>query len=99
MTTLHIINSLPMMRSCLQQCLSVIQKNDAIILIENAVIAAKKNNQNEELIKNNKNVFVLQADLKARAIKPDQIINNVELVDYSGFVKLTVKYNNTLTWS
>ncbi len=99
MSTLHIINSSPMMRSSLQTSLSVLQKNDAIILIENAVIAAKKNNQNEDLIKATENVFVLQADLKARAIKADQIINNVELVDYSDFVKLTVKYNNTLTWS
>ena len=87
------------MRSSLQSCLRVIQKDDAIILIEDAVIAAKKDGQTERLINDITNVFVLEPDLKARGIKPDQLIQGIEPVDYNGFVKLTVKYNGVQTWS
>ena len=87
------------MRSSLQSCLRVIQNNDAIILIEDAVIAAKKDGHTETLIKNTMNIFVLEPDLKARGIKPDQLIQGIEPVDYNGFVKLTVKYNGVQTWS
>ena len=87
------------MRSTLQSCLRIIQKNDAIILIEDAVIVAKKDCHTEVLIKNVMNIFVLEPDLKARGIKPDQLIQGVEPVDYKGFVKLTVEYNGVQTWS
>lgn len=90
------------MRSSLQSCLRITQKDSAIILIEDAVIAAKKDGQLEELIKNSCQkikYFVLEPDLKARGIKTDQLIKGIELVDYNGFVKLTVKYNGVQTWS
>ena len=87
------------MRSSLQSCLRIIQKNDAIILIEDAVISAKKDCQTEMLINKTMNVFVLEPDLKARGIKPDQIIQGIKPVDYKGFVKLTVKYDGVQTWS
>lgn len=99
MPTIHIINRSPTMRSSLQSCLRVIQKDDAIILIEDAVIAAKKNSQTEKLIKNVLDVFVLEPDIKARGIQIDQLIQGIELVDYNRFVNLTVKYNGIQTWS
>jgi len=99
MPMLHILNRSPNMRSSLQSCLRVIQKSDAIILIEDAVIAAKKDNHTEAFINNAMNVFVLEPDLKARGIQADQVIQGIELVDYKGFVKLTVKYNGVQTWS
>ena len=102
MSILHIINSSPAMHSSLQSCLRVIQKDSAIILIEDAVIAAKKDCHTDQLIKDyckKINLFVLEPDIKARGIKSDQLIQGVELVDYDGFVRLTVKYEGTQTWS
>ena len=98
MATLHIINASPLAKTSLQSCLRVIKKNDAIILIEDAVITAKKNN-GEMLFKESIRFFVLEPDLKARGIKTEQIIQGVETVDYNGFVKLTVKYYGVQTWS
>lgn len=84
------------MQSSLQSCFRVIQKNDAIILIEDAVITVM-NKGHMDLIKNK--LFVLEPDLKARGIKIDQITEGVSLVDYNEFVKLTVKYDNVQTWN
>ncbi len=102
MAILHIINTSPMLQNALQSCLRTAQKDSAIILIEDAVIAAKKNSHTETLIKNameHSFVFVLEPDLKARGVKPEQIILGIEPVDYNGFVKLTVKYSGVQTWS
>ena len=102
MSILHIINTSPSMRTSLQSCLRVAQKDNAIILIENAVIAAKNNCHTDQLIKDaleKSKLFVLEPDLKARGINSDQLIQGIELVDHSGFVKLTVRFDGVQTWS
>lgn len=102
MSTLHIINTSPNMRSALQSCLRIIHENDGIIFIEDAVIAAKKNTPAVELIKEKilaKKCFFLKPDLEARGIKEESITQGIKLVDYNGFVKLTTEFDRTQTWN
>ncbi len=100
MSNLHIINSSPDRGTSLKSCLRVVQNGDAIILIEDAVIVAKKESQTEILINNiTTKLFVLEPDLKARGIRSDQVIEGIELVSYNDFVKFTVKYNSIQTWN
>lgn len=102
MTLLHIINTSPAMRSSLQSCLRVAQKHHAILLIEDAVIAARKNSATESIIESvlqRCKVYVLEPDLLARGIKTQQIITGIELVDYPGFVQLTVDYSGVQSWN
>lgn len=97
MSTLHIINNTG---SALDSCLRLIQKNSAILLIEDGVLAVIKNSESsEKLIPPiaNQKVYVLEPDLKARGIT--QIIDGVEKVDYDNFVKLTVEYNGVQSWT
>jgi len=90
------------MHSSLQSCLRVAQKDSAIILIEDAVIAAKQGSHTDQLIKDileKIKLFVLDPDVKARGIKSNQLVQGVEPVGHDGFVRLTVKYEGTQTWS
>ena len=101
MSILHIISTSPTMRSSLQSCLRVAQKGNAIIFIEDAVMAVKKECV-DELINNalgRIKLYVLKPDLKARGIKSDQLIEGIVSVDYHEFVRLTVKYDRVQTWS
>ena len=102
MSTLHIINTSSTSSSSLQSCLRGIQKDSAVILIEDAVIIAKEEGQSDQQIKNTLqklNWFVLEPDLKARGIKTEDIIEGIKPVNYQAFVKLAVKYDRTQTWS
>lgn len=102
MAILHIINTSPAMQSSLQSCLRVAQKNSAILLIEDAVIAARKNSVTAPLIEtalHNFKLYVLEPDLLARGIKTQEIITGIEPVSYPGFVNLTVEYSGVQSWN
>lgn len=97
MTTLHLINN---SSNALQSCLRIAQKDSAILLIEDAVMAVTKNSDLSEQIKNylaENKVYVLEPDLKARGIS--RVIEGIEKIDYDGFVKLTVEYSGVQSWT
>ncbi|HFQ15029.1 MAG TPA: sulfurtransferase complex subunit TusB [Rhodobacteraceae bacterium] len=96
---LHIVNKSPFERQALENCLSVATKGSAILLIEDGVYAALKNTPSgEKLGASSKDlkIFVLGPDLAARGV--DQVIEGAEVVDYGGFVDLTVEYSPVQSW-
>lgn len=69
---------------------------DALILIENGVYAISKYSTSEYLSAEDRApVFAVEADVLARGMSTDE---NIELVDYAGFVRLCTLYDKVVTW-
>lgn len=95
---LHIVNKSPYMKGSLESCIRVAQKDDPILLIEDAVLGAAAGGGIESLIQGamkDHQIYALGADLMARGI--DGLTPGVKVVDYGGFVEL-VEQHRTMTW-
>ena len=91
---LHTINKSPYEKNSLQTCLRVAPEKSKILFIEDGVYAALKNTDFEENILEGQKVhkfYVLEPDLKARGLDIKSLIPNIDIIDYKGFVKLTVE--------
>ena len=101
MSTLHVVNKSPFERNALKSCIEHLGESDAVILIEDAVVAAKSGSVVMPLMQNALKkipVYVLGADLAARAIKQEDVIAGMKLVDYHEFVELATRHQCTQSW-
>ncbi len=101
MSMLHIVNKSPFDKASFNSCLNHAKAGDSIIMIEDAAVGAIANSSfsdNIEQALKDKKLYVLGGDLSARGISHERIINDVEIVDYSGFVDLTIKNQTTQSW-
>ncbi len=102
MATLHTVNKSAFERNSLHSCLSVCKSDASVLLIEDAVIAALQNTSVSEKI--NKAVasgiqfFALHEDIRARGLPEQRIMDNVTLVDYTGFVNLVTENDRVQNW-
>ncbi len=99
---LHIIKKSPYESSALKDAVNYINQNDdVVLLIEDGIYAAKKGGKFEELLKNltqKNSVYCLLADIKARGIQENELLENIKIIDYKGFVEKVVEHN-PMTWS
>lgn len=73
----------------------------AIVLLEDAVYAVCSNTDVIEQLKQRPpdvRVFALRADLEARGIANDELLPDVEIIDYDGFVTLACQYDKVQAW-
>ena len=100
MSTLHTVNKSSYDRNSLETCVSLTTKGSEVILIEDGVYSAVKGGNKASVIENagDINFYVLSADIKARGIDESRLIDGVKVVDYSGFVELTVKNDKVSSW-
>jgi len=89
MAMLHIVNKSPYETSTMESCLNHAKEGDTVLLIEDAVYAAMKGGRAAN---------ALSADLKARGIGEDRIVEGTEVVDYGGFVDLVEANDKTQSW-
>tara|TARA_Y100000817_G_C16494192_1_gene383798 strand:- start:216 stop:518 length:303 start_codon:yes stop_codon:yes gene_type:complete len=98
---LHTINKSPFEKNTLETCLRLVDSGSSILYLEDGVYAAVKNTKFEqkitESIKTIK-MYVLEPDLKARGLDKSSLITNIEVIDYQGFVKLTVENEKIQNW-
>ena len=97
---LHIVNKSPAERSTLDSCLRVAQPDGAILLIEDAVYAATRGNEEEAKLRDALSrfkVYALAPDLEARGMG-DRVMEGVATVDYGGFVDLVTEHRNCQSW-
>ncbi len=87
MKTLFILNN----PTNLSACLEAIAKEDALLLIEDAVIIARKNIEYKHI-----SLFALKEDLIARGINNTDA--SWELINYGKFVELTLAFDKSVTW-
>ena len=96
---LHTVNKSSFERNSLQSCLNAIDGTSVILLIEDGVISAAKNNNSSMIadLAAQGRVYALQGDVEARGISA-KLADNIKLVDYSGFVDLVVEHGTAVSW-
>lgn len=97
---LHTVNKSPSERNALDSCLRHARAGDAILLIEDGVYAALRDSlctpRMQEALQSLR-VYALRPDVEARGIEA-KLLERIELVDYGGFVDLTVEYSPVMAW-
>jgi len=97
---LHIINKSPFQTSTLDSCLRMAQPGHALLLSEDGIYAATAGSSTEARLRQactTLKVYALKPDMDARGVT-DKLIEGVTLVDYGGFVDLTVEYKTSHSW-
>ncbi|PHS78581.1 MAG: sulfurtransferase complex subunit TusB [Rhodospirillaceae bacterium] len=98
---LHTVNKSPFDRNSLDSCLRLAKKGSAILLIEDGVIAAMSGTAESSKLEGalaDHSVFVLGPDLQARGLDASKLIEGISVVDYGGFVDLTVEHGTVQSW-
>lgn len=101
MSTLHTVNKSPFDRNSLASCLDHLLPGDAVLLVEDGVVGARKGASSAgRLAAATKEcaVYVLAPDLAARGMKEEHLIEGAKLVDYDGFVDLVAANDRTQAW-
>jgi tRNA 2-thiouridine synthesizing protein B len=101
MAVLHTINKSPFERHALTACLRVAQPGAGVLLIEDGVYAVRCGTKMADIVREamrSLSFYALGPDLQARGVMPEQVINGVRIVDYDGFVDLTIEYHCVQAW-
>ncbi len=101
MSTLHTVNKSPFERSAFISALNHLKPGDAVLMIEDGVVGARKGSAFAGPLENaakSCSVFVLGPDLAARGIRENDVIQGAKLVDYGGFVDLVTTHHRTQAW-
>ena len=101
MSVLHIVNKSPFDRNALDSCLRLARPDSGILLIEDGVYALRPGTDAAQRLQQAMDahrVYALQADMQARGLADNAVIDGVELVDYDGFVRLATEYDKTQSW-
>ena len=98
---LHTINKSPFEKDSLKTCLRYAEKGSSVLFIEDAVYACTRGTIFEKQISDNHgniSFYVLGPDLEARGLDNSNLTNNIEIIDYKGFVKLVADNEKTQNW-
>lgn len=98
---LHTVNKSPFEKNSLKTCLRLSKPGSSILLIEDGVYGALKGSEIGASVSEHmqdRHVYVLGPDLKARGIDQEKLIDGVEVVDYDGFVKLAAEASKVQSW-
>lgn len=101
MATLHTVNKSPFERNALDSCLRMALDGSGLLFLEDGVYAAIKGTAAEKKVGDaagRMKVYVLGPDLKARGMDAANVVDGVEVVDYAGFVDLTVSHDTVQAW-
>ena len=99
MMILHTVNKSPLTHSGFTDCLNSCAQGSSIILIEDGVYAAVKQQETEHLLGLAPGVklYALEADIIARGLA-DQLLETVTITNDSGFVKLVTEHDTVVSW-
>lgn len=93
---LHVLNASPA-SSAFQDCKSVIQSGDALVLMGDGVYAALDGTRaHGELLRSGVQVYVLQSDATAAGVASRS--GAMAFIDMDGFVTLTERFSRQLCW-
>ena len=95
-TCLHIVSTSMQRSDALARAVSLAQPADAILLIEDGVLALSDPDRCLAPF-NGKRVYVLQPDAEARGMTAAHQAS-LTAVDYDGFVSLTTQFTKTVSW-
>jgi len=98
---LHLVNYSTSGSESFRRCLSRVAQGDSLLLIENGVCLAIKGAETApelEQALTNISVFALGLDLEARGFTSQQLLVGVEIISYSGFVRLAADNSPIQSW-
>jgi tRNA 2-thiouridine synthesizing protein B len=101
MPTLHTVNKSPFERGSMASCFAHLVEGDAILLIEDGVVGARKGTAFAATLQQKRAgcaIYVLGPDLAARGMAPQDLVEGIEIVDYGGFVELATQNARVCTW-
>ncbi len=100
MSILHTVNKSTYERDTLEACVRLATKGASVLLIEDGVYSAMSGGKKSSVIENAKDLsfYVLGPDIKARGLSEDRLIDGIKVVDYKGFVELTVTNDTVSAW-
>lgn len=101
MSMLHTVNKSPFEKNSLESCLAHAKEGSAVLLIEDGVYGALQGTAVTDTVMSamkNIRIYVLDADVRARGVAEDRLIDNVVLVDYAGFVDLAAEHSLVQAW-
>ena len=101
MTTLFTVNKSPFERNALATCLTHTSEGDAVLMIEDGVLGARKGTAFEKTLRDKRPqcaIYALGPDLAARGVKAEDLVAGVEIVDYGGFVDLAARNDRVCAW-
>jgi tRNA 2-thiouridine synthesizing protein B len=101
MSTLHTVNKSPFERSALISALNHLAPGDALLMLEDAVVGARKGSAFAVLLERAGKdcaVYVLAPDSSARGMREGDLVAGARLVDYGGFVDLVCSHQRTQAW-
>jgi len=95
---LHLIFQSPIDIAILER----IDSGDDVVFLENSVLRIlQKGSLNDTLMRflRQNRLCVLADDIEVRGIVADELVNGIEVIDYSELVRLTVKNPVIQSWS
>ncbi len=100
MSILHTVNKSPFEKQTLGSCVAHVLDGDAILMIEDGVYGAIAGTKAALQLEETKNVsiYALGPDLDARGLGEAKLAAGITIVDYKGFVELSVKHDKTQSW-
>jgi tRNA 2-thiouridine synthesizing protein B len=97
---LHIVNKSPAQTTSLASCLRLARDGQALLLTEDAVLAATASAAGSSGIAHALGrlaVYALEPDVQARGLS-GRLVEGVRLVDYGGFVDLVAEHSTNQSW-
>lgn len=101
MGVLHLVSRSPGTSLALAQCLGRAGAGDAVLLLEAGVYAASRDCASAASLREamgKVSIHALAADLAARGIVEEEVLEGIAVVDYEGFVALAVAHSPALSW-
>jgi len=101
MATFHTVNKSPFASQTLISCLGHAKDGDTVLLIEDGVYGGAQGTGVAAVVAARAgavSIHVLAADLAARGIDTQKLINGVTPVDYAGFVDMVATTDRTQSW-
>ena len=97
---LHTVNKSPWQAPSLDSCLAHLG-GERLLLIEDGVYAALGRSGAADRLTGparDGRVYALGPDLEARGIDPSELVDQVQVVDYTGFVQLVAEHGPHHAW-
>ena len=101
MTMLHTVNKSPFERNSLESCLNHVKEGSSVLLIEDGIYGVIKGSSATDKINGAAGkckIYALGPDVAARGISEDQVLSDVTVVDYGGFVDLVEQHDTVQSW-
>lgn len=95
---LHTVMTSPFQTQAMARCLRYLGPADEILLLQDAVVAGvEKNAWCATLAQTGVKIYLLEADLLARGLR-EQVADCFHIIDFEGFVGLTVAHETQMKW-